>query len=96
MLTFGYSGGLLAMFGLGILWRVLYEATIGSGLGTASGFIYFSILPSLTEIEAGFVLQYSVVLRFMLVGVLVYWLASAKIASRFDRPGLPRPPRPNS
>jgi hypothetical protein len=88
MLSFGYGGGLVAMFGLGILWRVLYEATIGSGLGTGGAFIYFSILPSITEVETGFVLQYSLVLRFVLVGVMVYWLASAKVASGPDRPGV--------
>jgi hypothetical protein len=86
MLSFGYPGGLMAMFALGVLWRVLYEATIGSGLGTGSGFIYFSLLPTLLSVETGFVIQYSVVLRFVLVGLLVYWLASAKIAARSDHP----------
>ncbi len=86
MLSFGYFGGLAAMCALGVLWRVLYEATIGAGLGTGSGFIYFSILPTLTSVEAGFVLPYGVVIRFMIVGLLVYWLASAKVAARSDRP----------
>jgi hypothetical protein len=88
MLSCGFAGGLVAMFGLGILWRVLYEATIGSGLGSGSAFIYFSILPSLTGVETGFVIQYALVLRFVLVGVLVYWLASAKIAPASDRLGV--------
>ena len=96
MLSLGYAGGLAAMFGLGILWRVLYEATIGAGLGTGSGFIYFSILPSLTQVETGFVVQYSLVLRFVLVGLLVYWVASARVAPDTDRAAPPRPLRPNS
>ncbi len=87
MLNLGYLGGLVAMCALGVLWRVFYEATIGAGLGTGSGFIYFSILPTLTSVETGFVLQYGVVLRFVLVGLLVYWLASAKVAARSDHPG---------
>jgi hypothetical protein len=87
MLILGDLGGLVAMCALGVLWRVLYEATIGAGLGTGSAFIYFSILPTLTSVEAGFVLQYGVVIRFMIVGLLVYWLASAKVAPRSGRPG---------
>lgn len=90
MLNFGYAGGLVAMFGLGILWSVLYEATIGSGFGAAGPFIYFSILPSLTSVETGFVVQYSLILRFVLVGLLVYWIASAKIGPGSDHPGLSR------
>ena len=89
MLNFGYLGGLLAMGALGVFWRVLYEATIGAGLGTGSGFIYFSILPTLMSVETGFVIQYGLVVRFVLVGLLVYWLASAKVASRSDHPRRP-------
>jgi hypothetical protein len=87
MLNFGYLGGLVAMCALGFIWRVLYEATIGAGLGTGSAFIYFSILPTLISVETGFVIQYSVVVRYVLVGLLVYWVASAKVATRSDRPG---------
>lgn len=87
MLSFGSVGGLLAMFGLGLLWRVLYETTIGAGFGTGSAFIYFSILPSLTAVETGFVLQYGLVLRFLLVGLLIYWLASARVAAGSHRSG---------
>jgi hypothetical protein len=88
MLGFGHLGGLLAMFGLGVFWRILYEATIGAGFGTGSAFIYFSLLPALTGVEMGFVTQYGLVIRFLLVGLLIYWVASARVAPKLDNLGV--------
>jgi hypothetical protein len=88
MLSFGNLGGLLAMFGLGVLWRTLFEATIGSGLGTGGAFIYFSILPTLITVEMGFVVQYALVLRFLLVGLLIYWMASASVEGERNHAGV--------
>lgn len=78
LLLFGFVGGLLAMFFLGVLWRIAFVALIGSRQRpSAAGFIYILLLPlSLQAIEGGFVVGYGALLRSLVVGLIVFRLAS--------------------
>jgi len=93
LLHFGFVGGLLAMFFLGVLWRIAFVALIGSKQRpSAAGFIYILLLPfSLQAIEGGFVIEYGALLRFLVVGLIVFGLAcrwrtrSARMTTLVDR-----------
>ncbi len=78
LLHFSFAGSLAAMFFLGILWRFALVTLIGSeNRPSATGFIYILILPvSLQAIENGFVLEYGALLRSLMVGLIVFGLAS--------------------
>lgn len=75
ILFFGQWGGLLAMFGLGIFWRALFELFAGSEAYSRScGFIYPLLLPVLLTVEGGFISPYSVLFRYLAIGTAVFWL----------------------
>jgi hypothetical protein len=97
LLRFGSVGALMAMFGLGVFWRVLFVGLIGYGRAPSSaGFIYIYLLPlSLQSVEAGFVIEYGNLLRFLIVGLIALSLATRwKTAPRRQaqpvRRGLPQ------
>jgi len=75
LIRFGKFGGLLAMFVLGLLWRIAFSVFIGyKKQPLASGFIYIFILPlSLKAIENDFAVEYGTLLRFLVVGLLIFW-----------------------
>jgi hypothetical protein len=79
LLHFGYLGALLAMAGLGVLWRTLYVLLLGSRQAPrTSGFLYIYLLAlSLQTFEAGFTIEYGALARFMMVGC-VMWLAATR------------------
>jgi hypothetical protein len=86
ILLFGQWGGLLAMFGLGIFWRALYELFTGSETYSRScGFIYPLLLPALLTVEGGFIAPYSLLFRYLAVGTAVFWLVRSvpKVRRRY-------------
>ena len=70
LMHFGYVGGLTAMFALGFVWRLIFAGCMGltSG-GGAARFLYLALIPTFLSLDSGFVNPYSVVVRFLAVGV---------------------------
>ena len=86
ILLFGQWGGLVAMFGLGIFWKALFELFAGSETNSRScGFIYPLLLPALLTVEAGFIGPYSVLFRFLAIGTIVFWIVRSmpKVRRRY-------------
>jgi Putative O-antigen polymerase len=88
---FGYAGGLAGMLVLGLAWRTLVEiARVAEGNAWTA--LYLVALPTLLTVESGFVLPYSVLIRFVAVTVLML-LASTAPAKRvlMTRPSVLKP-----
>jgi uncharacterized protein YjeT (DUF2065 family) len=77
LMHFGYLGGLAAMFVLGALWKLLFGWATASASETRTahtamtGFLYVAAMPTFLSLDAGFVSPYSVLIRFLIVGVLM-------------------------
>ena len=72
LLHFGYAGGLIAMFVLGFIWRLIFVRlgpTSERAGASPSGFLYLALMPTFLSLDAGFVNPYSVLIRFLVVGV---------------------------
>ncbi len=70
-MLFGYTGGLVAMAVLGLVWRVFIEIARIPDQNADSAHVwpvlYLVALQTLLTVEIGFVLPYSVLIRFLLV-----------------------------
>ncbi|MFA5908990.1 MAG: O-antigen polymerase [Vicinamibacterales bacterium] len=72
LLHFGYVGGLVAMFALGLVWRLIFirwGPSCERASADSRGFLYIALMPTFLSLDAGFVNPYSVLIRFLVVGV---------------------------
>lgn len=78
LLQFGMVGGLIGMLALGVGWRALKDWL----QDTSAAWIYWASLPTLLAIEQGFTGPYSILMRFILVGVVLSTLGGQTFRAR--------------
>jgi hypothetical protein len=90
LMLFGRVGGTLAMFALGAFWRFLFELFVGTRQRRRTwGVVYIGLLPTFLATEASFVMPYSVLVRFLAVGVLLSLLVRARQPANLVGAGTP-------
>jgi hypothetical protein len=90
----GHVGGLVFMVLVGALWRVLKDMARVDEKG-AWLVLYIVALRTLLNVEAGFVIPYSTLLRFILVTCLLLYVTTVKVGHRVPQlqPASVPPPR---
>jgi hypothetical protein len=79
LMHFGRIGGLVAMFALGVFWRCLFEIFIGTERRRRTwGFVYITVVPTFLTTEAGFVLPYAFLVRFLAVSICMFLMVRTR------------------